>query len=282
MSKAKRYQSKVAIVSGASSGIGLETARLLARDGAIVVAVARREERLIALVEELRSVSPGSIYLAGDISDKAFASTLVQKVASRFGRVDILINNAGIPMHRLIYKISIDDAESVMRTNFLSCLWTSFAAIPFMLRDGGGVIVNVSSFGSKVPPTHEAVYVASKCAMNGFTRGLWGDLQGSGIHTMLVHPGPIATEIWDKLDEPGAYNGEVYAADLVARQLLAAMDRRKFEVVLPRWNFKLWVARWLYVLAPAIVRAGVARMDPVNQNDVEAIRARKKSDLTTF
>lgn len=272
MSSEKRYQGRVAIVTGASSGIGLETARLLARDGATVVAVARREDRLVALLADLTADSPDSMYLAGDISDKAFAGSVVQQVAEQFGRVDILINNAGVPMHRMIYKITADEAEAVMRTNFLSCLWTSFAAIPFMLRDGGGIIVNVSSFGSKVPPTHEAVYVASKCAMNGFTRGLWGDLQGSGIHAMLVHPGPIATEIWSKLDEPGAYSGEVYPADLVARQLLAAMDKRELEIVLPRWNFKLWIARWLYAIAPSVVRAGVAKMDPVNQQELEKIR----------
>ena len=274
MSSEKRYQGRVAIVTGASSGIGLESARLLARGGATVVAVARREERLAALLAQLQADSPDSIYLAGDISDKAFAGGVVQQVAEQFGRVDILINNAGVPLHRMIYKITADEAEAVMRTNFLSSLWTSFAAIPFMLRDGGGIIVNVSSFGSKVPPTHEAVYVASKCAMNGFTRGLWGDLQGSGIHAMLVHPGPIATEIWSKLDEPGAYSGEVYPADLVARQLLAAMDKRELEIVLPRWNFKLWIARWLYAIAPSVVRAGVAKMDPVNQDEVEALRQR--------
>lgn len=276
MGKANYYRGKVAIVTGASSGIGLETARILAHKGAVVVAVARREERLAALLEDLKLTSPESIYLCGDISDKAFAGTLVQQVVERCGRIDILINNAGIPMHRMIYKISVDEAEGVMRTNFLSCLWTSLAAIEHMLRDGGGVIVNVSSFGSKVPPTHESVYVASKCAMNGFTRGLWGDLQGSGIHAMLVHPGPIATEIWSKLDEPGAYNGPVYPADLVARQLLAAMERREFEVVLPRWNFKLWVARCLYAIAPSIVRAGVARMDPVNQDELRVIKRRLK------
>lgn len=274
MHTAQRYKGKVAIVTGASSGIGMETARLLALGGATVIVVARREERLAALVEELTRVSPASTYLAGDISERAFACGLVQTVAERFGRIDILINNAGIPMHRMIYKISLDDAETVMRTNFMSCLWTSFEVIPLMLRDGGGTIVNVSSFGSKVPPTHEAVYVASKCAMNGFTRGLWGDLQGSGIHAMLVHPGPIATEIWSKLDEPGAYSGEVYAADLVARQMLAAMDKKIHELVLPRWNFKLWLARWLYAVAPSVVRAGVAKMDPVNQHEVETIKAR--------
>lgn len=276
MGKANTFVDKVVIVTGASSGIGLETARLLARQGAIVVAVARREQRLASLLEELQQSSPQSIYLAGDISVRDFATSMVNTVAERFGGVDILINNAGVPLHRMIYRISVDDAEAVLRTNFLSCLWASFAAIPLMLRDGGGVIVNVSSFATKVPPTHEAVYVASKCAMNGFTRGLWGDLEGSGIHALLVHPGPIATEIWGKLDEPGAYNGEVYAADLVARQLLQAIANRELEVVLPRRNFKLWLARWLYAFAPSVVRAGVAKMDPVNQDEVRAVRERLK------
>lgn len=272
MGKANVFREKVVVVTGASSGIGLETARVLAIKGAIVVAVARREQRLISLLEEMKPHSPESIYVAGDMSDKEFAGELVLKVVEHYGRIDMLINNAGVPMHRMIYKITDEDAETVIRTNFMSCLWTSLAAIPMMLRDGGGVIVNVSSFGSIVPPTHEAVYVASKCAMNGFTRGLWGDLEGSGIHAMLVHPGPIATEIWDKLDEPGAYDGEVFPADMIARQLLEAVERREFEVVLPRRNFKLWIARWLYAMVPSVVRAGVARMDPVNLDELREIR----------
>ena len=120
----------------------------------------------------------------------------MEETVEGFGRIDILVNNAAIPMHRPIYEISAAEAEQVMRVNFLSCLWTSFAAIPHMLvqseaSEEGGVIVNVSSFAATVPPTHETIYAASKGAMNGFTRGLWNDLAGSGIHCVLVIQGHI-------------------------------------------------------------------------------------------
>ncbi len=97
-----------------------------------------------------------------------------------------------------------------MRVNFLSCVWTTFAAIPPMLRQGGGVIVNVSSFAAKVAPPREGLYAASKAAMNAFSEGLWNDLAGSNIHVALINPGPIDTEIWLKEDEPPAYNGPKY------------------------------------------------------------------------
>lgn len=263
----------VAIVTGASSGIGRATALALANRGLIVVLVARRREKLAELLEEIRPHSPQSCVMAGDVGDKAFVSALPGQVMERFGRIDILINNAGIPMHRLIYRITAEEAEAVMRVNFLSCLWACFAAIPLMLRQGGGTIVNVSSFGSIVPPTHESVYVASKSAMNGFTRGLWGDLAGSGIHAVLLHPGPIATEIWGHLDEPGAYQGKTWPAETVARDILWAIERRAFEVVSPRRNFTLGSARWMSFLFPSAVRKGVARMDPVRPAMVEEVRA---------
>lgn len=264
----------VAIVTGASSGIGRETARLLARQGITVVLVARREDRLLALLSELDRDAPDSCYFAGDLGDRDFASSLPDKVVARYGRLDILINNAGIPLHRLIYRISAEEAEMALRVNFLSCLWTCFGAIPQMLRQGGGVLVNVSSFGSIVPPTHESIYVASKSAMNGFTRGLWGDLAGSGIHAVLLHPGPIATEIWEHLDEPGAYSGKTYPPEVVARDILWAIQHRAHEVVSPRRNLTLGLARWMNIFFPALVRKGVARMDPVDCVSVEQIRKR--------
>lgn len=266
---------KVAIVTGASSGIGLETARLLASEGATVVAVARREERLQTLAAEMQQHTPDSGYIAGDMSDKAFVENMVAQAVARHGRVDILVNNAGIPMHRLIYKISAEDAENVMQVNFYSCLWACFAAIPHMLKQGGGTLVNVSSFGSIVPPTHESIYVASKGAMNGFTRGLWNDLRGSGIHAVLLHPGPIATEIWGKLDEPGAYSGEVFPPELVAKDILRAIEKQQHEVISPN-TIKLRFARWMSFIAPSLVRKGVANMDPVKADDVE--RARRHFD----
>jgi short-subunit dehydrogenase len=170
----------------------------------------------------------------------------------------------------------------VMRINFLSCLWTSFAAIPHMLVQGaasdeGGVIVNVSSFAATVVPTHETIYAASKGAMNGFTRGLWNDLAGSGIHCVLVIPGPIDTEIWDKFEDDNAYSGTKYPAQLVADEILLAIAKRRFEVTVPRRNPQLVTARLLVTLIPALIRKGVARMNPVAPQVVRDAIARARA-----
>jgi NAD(P)-dependent dehydrogenase (short-subunit alcohol dehydrogenase family) len=275
-------RSKVAVVTGASSGIGKVTAITLAQAGATVVVTARRDDLLQEVSTVCRQYTADSCHITGDLADKAFAEKLVQWTIERFGRIDILINNAAVPMHRPIYEISADDVEQVMRTNFMSCMWTSFAAIPHMLLQAeaieqGGVIVNVSSFAATVVPTHETIYAASKGAMNGFTRGLWNDLAGSGIHCILVIPGPIDTEIWNKFEDDSAYSGPLYPPQLVADEILTAIRKQRFEVTVPRRNPSLVTARVLATLIPSLIRKGVARMNPVNPQLVSEARARARS-----
>ena len=278
------FRAKVAVVTGASSGIGRVTALSLAQAGATVVATARRE----ALLQEVSAAccehTSDSCYIAGDLGEKAFAERLVEETIERFGRIDILVNNAAVPMHRPIYEISAEEAEDVMRINFLSCLWTSFAAIPHMLVQGesseeGGTIVNVSSFAATVTPTHETIYAASKGAMNGFTRGLWNDLAGSGIHCALLIPGPIDTEIWDKFEDENAYSGTLYPAQLVADEILSAIRNRRFEVTVPQRNPQLVAARVFATFIPSLIRKGVARMNPVAPELVRDAIARARNGL---
>src|SRR5690606_15476901 len=167
--------------------------------------------------------------------------------------------------------------EAVLRINFLSCLWTSFAALPHMLQQGGGTIVNVSSFAAKVVPPREAVYAASKAAMNAFSEGLWNDLAGSEIHVGLVHPGPIDTEIWEKEDEPAAYDGKKHPPEIVAEAILEVVERKIREITVPRRSPPLVTARLLRLVAPSLLLGGMARMEPV-PTDVVA-RARRRAEL---
>jgi clavulanate-9-aldehyde reductase len=269
-------RSSIAIVTGASSGIGAATARAFAARGDVVVAVARREANLAALVDELRSVSPESRYLAGDLGERTFAERVVADTVERHGRLDVLVNNAGIPFRKVVYEISAEEVEQAFRVNFFSAVWTTLAAIPPMLREGGGTIVNVSSFASKVVPTHETVYAATKSAMNGFSEGLWNDLHGSGIHVALVHPGPIDTEIWGKGHAPSGYDGPKHPPEIVAHAILDAVDRRLHEIVVPRRNPTLALARFLRLVAPGLVRFGTRRMDPVPADALE--RARRRAE----
>jgi short-subunit dehydrogenase len=267
---------RIVVVTGASSGIGAATARAFAARGDTVRVVARREPLLAGLVAELRPRSPGSDHLAGDLSERAFAEHMVDDTVARHGRIDVLVNNAAIPVRKVLYELSVEEVEHAFRVNFFSALWATFAAIPPMLREGGGTIVNVSSFASKVVPTHETIYAATKCALNGLSEGLWNDLHGSGIHVALVHPGPIDTEIWEKGDAPSGYRGAKYPPERVAEAILAAVDRRLHEIVVPRRNPTLGLARALRLLLPGLIRFGTRRMDPIPPAALEQARARAR------
>lgn len=270
------YAGKVVIVTGASSGIGHVNARAFARRGAIVVGVARRGDLLERLIAECRSTSPRSIYLQGDLGERAFAEHVIDETVRRFGQLDVLVNNAAISKHKQIFHMSADEAEHVMRVNFLSCVWTTLAAIPYMLIGGGGTIVNVSSFAAKVSPPREAMYAASKAALNAFSEGLWNDLEGSNIHVALINPGPIDTEIWQKEDEPAAYDGKKYPPEIVSDAIFEAIEKRIYEMTAPKRSAQLVAARVLRLLLPSVLRKGMARMEPVPREVIDRARARAR------
>jgi len=270
----------VAIVTGASSGIGFATAREFARRGATVVAVARREERLRALVEACRGDAPATSYLAGDLGERGFAERVVDETVARHGRLDVLVNNHAISKHKHALHTSADEAEHVLRVNFLSCVWTSYAALPILLRQaGGGVIVNVSSFAAQVVPPREGLYAASKAALDAFTAGLWNDLAGSDVHAGLVVPGAIDTEIWDKEDEPPAFSGKKHPPEIVVRAILEVIEQQRYEVTTPARDPGLVTARLLRRVAPRVLRAGMARMEPVPRELIDAARERARKGL---
>ena len=270
------YRDAVVIVTGASSGIGLVTAKAFARRGSIVVAVARREELLRQLVRECQAISPASRYLVGDLGERAFAEHVVDDTIRRHGRLDMLVNNAGISKHKQIYHMSADEADQVMRINFQSCVWTTLAAIPHMLRQNGGWIVNISSFAAKVAPPRETIYAASKAAMNAFSEGLWNDLAGANIHVGVVNPGPIDTEIWLKEDEPVAFRGRKYPPELITDAIFEVIERRRYELTVPRRNPPLLAARFMRLFVPSVLRAALSRFDPVPREVLEKARARAR------
>jgi short-subunit dehydrogenase len=270
----------VAIVTGASSGIGHATARELARRGATVLAVARRAERLRALADACRATSPRSDFLAGDLGERGFAEGVVAEAVARHGRLDMLVNNHAIPKHKHALHTSAEEAEHVLRVNFLSCVWTCYAALPVMLRqDGGGTIVNVSSFSAQVTPPREGLYAASKAALDAFSAGLWNDLAGSGVHVGLVVPGAIDTEIWQKEDEPPGFSGRKHPPEIVVRAILEVIEKRRYERVAPARDPGLVTARLLRWLAPGLLRRGMARMEPVPPALLAAARERARKGL---
>ena len=224
--------------------------------------MARREELLRQLVRECQVVSPASHYLAGDLGERAFAEHVVDDTLARHGRVDILVNNAGISKHKQIYHMSADEAEQVMRVNFLSCVWTTLAAIPIMLRQGSGSIVNISSFAAKVAPPRETIYAASKAAMNAFSEGVWNDLAGANIHVATV--------------KPVAFHGRKYPPELITQAIFEVIEKRRHELTVPRRNPPLLLARFMRLFVPSVLRAALARFDPVPREVLEKARARAR------
>ena len=270
------HSGKIVVVTGASSGIGRVTALTFARRGATVIGVARREPQLRQLAEECRALAGAADFLCGDLGERSFAERVVDDTVERHGRIDVLVNNAAISKHKQIHHMTADEADQVMRVNFMSCVWTTLAALPPMLRQGGGTIVNVSSFGGRVSPPREAIYAASKAAMNSFTEGLWIDLAGTNIHAGLVIPGAIDTEIWQKEDEPPAFDGKKFPPEIVADAIVEVVEKRIHEVTVPRHNLSLMSARALRLVAPAVLRMGMNRMEPVPPEVVDRARERAR------
>ena len=268
------WPNAVALVTGASSGIGYETALAFAQRGARVVGVARREERLRALVAACNRTNSRASFLAGDLGERRFAEHIVEETLARHGRIDVLVNNAAMPKHKQIYDLAPDEAETVMRVNFLSAVWTTLAAIPPMLAQRGGVIVNVSSFAALVAPPRETIYAASKAALSAWSAGLWNDLHGSGVHVAIVFPGAIETEIWGKLDQPPAYRGRKHPPQIVVDAILECVEQRCYERTVPRRSFSLFGARLLRTVAPGLLRRGMAAFDPVPADVLAQARAR--------
>jgi len=222
------------LVTGASSGIGAATARLLACAGATVGLVGRRERELAAVLGDCRAHAPASRMWVADLGDLDRAAAVAAEAWDAFGGLDALINNAAIPKVRAATDLRPEDVEDALRVNFLSPVRMTLTVLPWMLERGGGLIVNVGSMGGKVGIAHEAAYCASKFALTGWSEALAIDLHGTGITVRLVHPGPVDTDIWRRPGEERAvYDGPKVPAEEVAAGVVAVLAADTFEHYLP-------------------------------------------------
>lgn len=183
----------VALVTGGSRGLGLQLARELGRRGARVVICARDPETLERARFDLEHRGVPVLALECDVTDHARAVATVQAVHDRWGRLDVLVNNAGIIQVGPVESMTVDDFEQAMRVNFWGPLYTTLAALPLMRAHGGGRIVNIVSIGGKVSVPHLTPYSASKFALGGLSEGLRAELAKDGIRVTTVYPGLLRT-----------------------------------------------------------------------------------------
>jgi short-subunit dehydrogenase len=225
---------RTVLVTGASSGIGEAVARLLAARGDTVALVARRKERLDAILADCRRTAPRSERWAADLSLPSAAADLALSIWDHFGGIDVIINNAGVPMRRHATRLTMAEVEQTMTTNYLSPVALTLALLPRLLSRGSGAIVNVSSVGGRVGIATEAAYCGSKFALAGWSEALAMDLDGSGVTVKLILPGAIDTEIWDQPDnDPPLYDGPKDPPSGIAQGIADAIDSDTFEHYLP-------------------------------------------------
>lgn len=193
---------KIALVTGASSGIGEATAIALAEAGASVALSARRADRLVDLVKRIEAAGGKALALPGDVIKEALAVAAVDQTIAHFGRIDILINSAGIMRTGTLEGGSLDEYRQVMDVNLLATVYTCKAALGPMKAQGGGDIINISSLaGRKVGPGVGA-YAASKHAVNAMTDSLRQEVGGFGIRVTILMPGATKTEVADSVTDP--------------------------------------------------------------------------------
>jgi short-subunit dehydrogenase len=185
---------RVVVVTGASSGLGAAVAKAFAAKGDAVVVTARRGERLKALVEEIEAAGGRAAFVAGDAAEEATAEAVVGLAVERFGRVDVLVNNAGQGSYRAFAETSAADYDEMMRANVRSGFVFSKAVAPGMVERGSGVIVFVSSVAGIAGAANEAVYCASKFAQVGMAQALDAELRSKGVKVEVICPGGMKTE----------------------------------------------------------------------------------------
>jgi NADP-dependent 3-hydroxy acid dehydrogenase YdfG len=223
---------KVVVITGASSGLGEATARYLAERGATVVLGARRVERLQALVNDIRRSGGRALALATDVTDAAQVQSLVDAAVESFGRIDVIVNNAGVMPHSPLERRKVEDWDRTIDVNVKGVLYGIAAALPHMQRQKSGQIINVSSVaGHRVGPG-SAVYAATKTAVRVISEGLRQEVKPWNLRTTIVSPGAVATELTGSITEADVAAGiatfyEQYAisADSFARAVAFAISQ---------------------------------------------------------
>ena len=221
---------KVVVITGASSGIGEATARLLAKNGAKVVLGARRTERLEALVKDIHADGGIAEYLALDVTQRSQMEEIVQFTLSKFGRVDVLINNAGVMPLSTLDRLKVEEWDRMIDVNIKGVLYGIAAVLPIMKTQKSGQIINLSSIGGHVVYPTAAVYCATKFAVGAISEGLRQEV-GGDIRVTVISPGTTESELADSISDETAIKGMQefrrisIPATAIARSILFAIGQ---------------------------------------------------------
>jgi short-subunit dehydrogenase len=232
-----------ALVTGASRGIGRATAVALARAGAAVKVTGRDQAALEAVARAIRGE-----HLAADLA----RPEEVDRLAAWAGEVDVLVNNAGVGWAGRFVDMPLDRVEEVVRVNLLAAIRLTRALLPGMVARGRGHVVNVASIAGHVGPREEAVYVATKAGLIGFSESLRHELAGTGVGVSVVSPGVVRTAFFEREGRPYTRRlPRMAEPEVVARAVVRAVREERAEVFAPRWYA---FPAWLRGAAPGLYR----------------------------
>lgn len=225
-------EGKVVVITGASSGLGEATARLLSAQGARVVLGARRVERIQALADELTGSGGQALAIPTDVTDYEQVKRLVDAAVQTYGRIDAMINNAGLMPHSPLERLKIDEWEQMIDVNIKGVLYGIAAALPYMKEQKSGHIINVSSVAGHQVRPGGVVYAATKYAVRAISEGLRQEVKPYNIRTTIISPGAVATELPNSITEPDVsanihkfYEEFALPADSFARTVVFAMSQ---------------------------------------------------------
>lgn len=201
---AGKLHGKVALITGASSGIGEATALALAAEGAQVAVAARRVDRLQSLAKRIGDQGGQALPLRADVADEAQVRDMVGEVYTRWQRLDILVNNAGVMLLGPVERANPDDWRRMVTINLLGLMYTTHAVLPIMKEQGeGGAIVNMSSVAGRTARTGWAAYNATKWGVNGFSEALRQEVKRYKIRVTMIEPGFVETGFTEHIPDPG-------------------------------------------------------------------------------
>ncbi|MFD0961428.1 SDR family NAD(P)-dependent oxidoreductase [Paenibacillus chungangensis] len=222
-------------ITGASSGIGAKTAALLAQRGAIPILTGRNEQKLR---EHTARIGERCSYYVMDVTDDRQVQATAEAIIERYGRIDILLNNAGYGEFLNFEDMPVERFQAMMETNYMGIVRCAKAALPYMQRQGGGHIVNIASMAGKFASAKSSAYSATKHAVLGLTNAMRMELRPQGIHVSAVNPGPIDTDFFSLADPEGHYVNNIkwfmMKPDYVALCIVRVMERKRAELDLPK------------------------------------------------
>jgi NADP-dependent 3-hydroxy acid dehydrogenase YdfG len=259
--KGVELQGAVVAITGASAGIGWASALAFARAGSRLALAARRVERLEALAAEVRALGSEALVMRVDVADAADVHRFVEATVERFGRLDVMVNNAGYGVRGRVEETPVEDYRRLMEVNFLGTVHGCREALPIMRRQGRGVIINVSSIVGHRALAGGGAYAATKAAQISLTESLRLELRGTAIAACSVHPVATETEFAEvaaqaSAGRPGEPLGPTQSAEAVARAIVACARRPRPEVYPYRASRALV---WLNALAPGLMDRLAAR-----------------------